>query len=184
MKRPPAAGDAAAPASAPAAFVEVRGRVVDPQGRPVSGATVREAWFGPEDTPVPDATSGPDGRFVARISRSSLSPSVLVNGRDAMPWIAATAPGFGPGWAACALRADASGETTIRLVADGPPIEGLILDLEGRPVAGARVKVHRLWYTRDERSWHVETGELPAWLRRTGSSASMKGPWTACRRCR
>ncbi len=100
MKRPPAAGDAAAPASAPVAFVEVRGRVVDPQGRPVSGATVREAWLGLEDPPFPDATSGADGRFVARISRSARSLSALIDGRDAMPWIAATAPGFGPGWAA------------------------------------------------------------------------------------
>ena len=68
MKRPPAAGDAASPASGPVAFVEVRGRVVDPQGRPVSGATVRQgwpAWLELEDPTVPDATSGADGRFVA-----------------------------------------------------------------------------------------------------------------------
>ena len=168
-----------------AAFVEVRGRVVDPQGRPVSGATVREAWLGPRMTRrSPTRPAAPDGRFVARISRSASESHALIDGRDAMPWIAATAPGFGPGWAACALRADASSEVTIRLAADGPPIEGRILDLEGRPVAGARVKVHRLWYARDERSWHVETGGLPAWLRCAGISASIKGPWTACRRCR
>ena len=177
MKRPPAVGDAAATASAPAAFVEVRGRVVDPQGKPVSGATVREAWFGPEDTPVPDATSGADGRFVARISRAGRSLGALIDGRDAMPWIAATAPGFGPGWAACVIGPAATGEVKIRLVADGPPIEGRILDLEGRPVAGARVKVHRLWYARDERSWHVETGDLPAWLRRARDLGLHEGPW-------
>ncbi len=177
MKRPPAVVDAAAPASAPAAFVEVRGRVVDPQGRPVAGATVREAWLGLEDPPFPDATSGADGRFVARIARSRRSLGALIDGRDAMPWIAATAPGFGPGWAACALRADAPGEVTIRLVADGPPIEGRILDLEGRPVAGAWVKVHRLWYARDERSQYVETGDLPAWLRRARDLGLNEGPW-------
>jgi RNA polymerase sigma factor (sigma-70 family) len=177
MKRTPATGDAAPPASAPGAFVEVRGRVVDPQGRPVTGATVRTAWLRPEDTPVPDVPSGPDGRFVARILRSSLGAGDMVNRGDYTPRLAAMAPGFGPGWAPDVLRADALGEVTIKLVEDGPPIDGRILDLEGRPVAGARVEVRRLWFARDELSWSVETGDLTAWLRRAQDLGLNEGPW-------
>ncbi len=54
--------------------------------------------------------------------------------------------GFGPGWASAPSRPPTSSELTIRLVEDGPPIEGRIVDLEGRPVAGARVKVEHVWF--------------------------------------
>ena len=46
MKRPAAAGQTPAPASAPGAMIEVRGRVVDPQGRSVPGATVQAVYIG------------------------------------------------------------------------------------------------------------------------------------------
>ncbi len=182
MKRPPAAGNAAAPASAPAAFVEVHGRVIDPRGQPVAGATVRQRWpdwLQREDLTFPEATSGTDGRFVTRISRSAANARTWANGDDAIPWIVAIAPGFGPGWATGVLRADAPGEVTIRLVEDGPPIEGRILDLEGRPVVGARVEVRGLWFTRNALSWSVETGDLATWLRRAQELGLIEGPWTS-----
>jgi RNA polymerase sigma factor (sigma-70 family) len=177
MKRPPDSNRATAPSTAPAEPVEVRGRVVGPDGKPVPGATVRTAWVEPDDPPAPDATSAPDGRFVMRVARPGRSVSAIVGGGDAMPWLVATAPGFGPGWAARILQPDAPRERTIRLAADGPPIEGRIVDLEGRPVAGARVQVDRLWYAMDRRSWYVETGDLPAWFRRVQDLGINQGPW-------
>ncbi len=179
MKRPPAAGDAAAPASAarsvrrgprPGRRSAGKARL---GGHGAAGLARLARGGGPA---VPRRDQRRRRPVRARISRSGLSAYAWVNGGDAMPWIAATAPGFGPGWAAGVLRADAPGELTIRLVEDGPPIEGRILDLEGRPVAGARVKVHRLWFARDERSWYVETGDLPAWLRRAQDLGLNEGP--------
>ena len=65
--------------------------------------------------------------------------------------------------------AGAPGELTIRLVEDGPPIEGRIVDLEGRPVAGARVKVERTLVRRGRRPGRPGS-------RRPGSWAS-EGLW-------
>ncbi len=53
------------------------------------------------------------------------------------PWVIASAPGFGPGWASAIREPGASGDLTIRLVEEGLPIEGRVVNLEGRPVAGA-----------------------------------------------
>jgi RNA polymerase sigma factor (sigma-70 family) len=139
----------------PSALIEVHGRVVDPDGKPVSGATVRTAFLDREIEPAPEATSGPDGRFFLRVPPSLRNWALLR--RDAMfPWVVASASGFGPGWASAVREPGALGEVAIRLVADGPPIEGRIVDLEGRPVAGARVKAERVWFARD--------GKLSDWL--------------------
>jgi hypothetical protein len=88
---------------------------------------------------------------------------------DAMfPWVVASAPGFGPGWAAAVREPGASGDVAIRLVTDGPPIEGRIVDLEGRPVAGARVKAESVWLAMD--------GKLSDWLAKA-ADGGVQGPW-------
>ncbi len=153
--------------AAPVAMVEVRGRVVDPDGHPVAGATIVTGYLDREIKPAPEATSGPDGRFSLRVPpwrRNSAQRS-----RDAMfPWVVASAPGFGPGWASAVREPGSSGEVTIRLVTDGPPIEGRIVDLEGRPVEGARVKVGQVWFARE--------GPLTDWLARA-KDGGVEGPW-------
>ena len=168
-QKPPVAKDA--PQPAPGASVEVRGRVVGPDGKPVPGATLRTAYLDPDDHT--EATSGPDGRFLMRIPRSVRNSDVMLNGYDEFPWIVATAPGFGPGWTRGAFKAAASGELTVRLVEDGPPIEGRIIDLEGRPVAGAEVKATRLYF--------AESGDLDS-LARAGQDSRRPGPWRRPRR--
>src|SRR5206468_1779820 len=70
-----------------------------------------------------------------------------LDGPDADPgWGAATlvarADGFGPAWTPLERARD--GEMTLRLVPDDVPLRGRVLDLEGRPVAGARVTVDRV----------------------------------------
>jgi RNA polymerase sigma factor (sigma-70 family) len=153
--------------AAPGAMIEVRGRVVDPDGHPVAGANVRTGYLDREIKPAPEATSGPDGRFFLRVPPWRRN-SVLRH-RDAMyPWVVASAPGFGPGWASAVREPGAPDEVTIRLVEDGPPIEGRIVDLEGRPVAGARVKLEQVWFARE--------GQISDWLARA-EDVGVQGPW-------
>jgi RNA polymerase sigma factor (sigma-70 family) len=111
------------------------GRVLGPDLLPVAGAKVYLAllWQDPEDvSPAPvRATSGPDGRFhfQARVAAPDL-PGLLV----------ATAPGYGPG----RVAAGAGRELTVKLAKDDVPIAGRVMDLQGRPVRGATVRVLRL----------------------------------------
>jgi protocatechuate 3,4-dioxygenase beta subunit len=165
MKRTPA--DAQAPAPASGEHIDVRGRVVDPQGRPVANAAVRIAYLDRGDERATQATSGPDGRFMLRVPPSRTNSAYRV--ADAQfPWLVASAPGFGSGWASAVRRPGASEETTIRLVEDGPPIEGRVVDLEGRPIRGVRVKVQWVWFARE--------GGLSAWLEKARDGA-LEGPW-------
>ena len=92
----------------------------------------------------------------------------MLNGYDSFPWVVASAPGFGAGYAPGVFKAAAKGELTIRLVEDGPPIEGRIVDLEGRPVAGAEVKATRLYF--------AGNGDLTAWLAQA-KDVGVQGPW-------
>ncbi len=163
-QKPLAAKDAPQPAPAPVASVEVRGRVVGPDGKPIAGATLRMAYFGLEGSSA--ATSGADGRFLIQLPRSVQGDGML-NGYDEFPWVVATNPGFGPGWVRGAFKAAIAGELTVRLGDDGPPIDGRVVDLEGRPVVGARVKATRLYF--------AEGGNLNAWLTQ-GQESGRPGP--------
>lgn len=138
----------------PNEMVEIRGIVVTPDGRPISGAAVRGAFI-IRKAVTPQATSGPDGRFTIQMPKP---------GRDnhgymaKYPWIIAAAPGFGIGWAEGVLRADRPAEQVLKLVHEGPPIEGRVIDLEGRPVAKARVKLSRILFD--------EKNDLTGWIAR------------------
>ena len=52
----------------------------------------------------------------------------------------------------------------IRLVEEGPPIEGRIVDLEGRPVVGASVEATWIWYD--------EKGNLAGWIAKARNGAA------------
>jgi RNA polymerase sigma factor (sigma-70 family) len=132
-------------------MVEVRGRVLDPAGKAIPGATI---YLGPAEpldrvppTPSPRATTGADGSFRFEVEKSTL---------DAARNVAATASGFGPAWTRLDGNAAAK-EVSLTLAADDIPLDGLILDLQGRPVAGVDVKV-----------WSVFAppgGDLVGWLK-------------------
>ena len=168
----PTADDEPSPAykrrsAAPAEMIEVRGRVVDPEGRPIVGAIVRTGHLDREIKPAPEATSGTAGQFVMRVPPWRRNSAM--RRRDAMfPWVVAWAPGFGPGWVSAVREPGAPGEVEIRLVEDGPTIEGRIVDLEGRPVAGARVKAGQVWFARE--------GNLTDWLAQA-ADGGVQGPW-------
>ena len=130
----------------------IRGRVLDPDGRPVAGAAIHVWRHYSEDgwnhtDPVTHgqrgrvAVSGPDGRFHFELDRS---PSDFPY-YDYPVWheakIAAGAPGYGPAWivAGSLLK---GGEATLQLVRDDVPIRGRVVDTQGRPVAGVTVRAY------------------------------------------
>jgi RNA polymerase sigma factor (sigma-70 family) len=174
MERHPTVGGDATPASARVEMLEVRGRVVDPDGRPVARATIQAVYPGANrDLQPGPGSTGSDGRFFVRVPPprhvfDSLQADAMRARGGMPPWIIAYAPGFGPSKAGALREPGDSDELTIRLVEEGPPIEGRIIDLEGRPVAGARVKVARLWFARQ--------GTLSGWLAHA-ADRSPRNPW-------
>jgi RNA polymerase sigma factor (sigma-70 family) len=136
----------------------VAGRVIDPQGKPVAGADITLWWhLGYEGyyrmwhprtlkplQPRFGAVSDAAGRFRFTFSVSEIDdgPMNMWEGRWKSAQVVAAAKGYGPGWV---LAEDIrKGELTIRLAEDDVPIKGRIVDLQGRPVAGGRVRVIRL----------------------------------------
>ncbi len=123
--------------------VEVRGRVLDPDGKPLAGAKLHlsslkrviqeesmyeEIMYKHEER----ATSGPDGLFRLTLTREELA-------QEFVPLLFATAKGYGPDWKVLDKK-NLDGELSLRLVKD-VPIKGRILNAEGRPVAGAKLRV-------------------------------------------
>jgi RNA polymerase sigma factor (sigma-70 family) len=128
----------------------VSGRVVDPDGKPVREAKLVLLFYSSEETPRKVwATSDRDGRF------QFAAPRELLGHSRSYVHVLAAADGFG--FAVAKLEKGRSADLTLRLVKDDKPIRGRILDLQGRPVAGARVRVGHTLYV-------PEKGDLTAWL--------------------
>ena len=150
-------------------MIEVRGRVVDPDGQPVAGATVRTAYLDREIKPAPEVDQRAGravchaGAAVAAQLRAAAPRCHVSLGRRLGTRLRA---GLGLGRRAKPAH---SGEVAIRLVADGPPIEGRIVDLEGRPIAGVAVRVERVWF--DQRRQTVGLAGSGRWM------AGSEGPW-------
>ncbi len=157
---PEAAKPSASKPTSEPAFVErgdsvtFRGRVLDPDGKPFRGAAITVGWGWVCGTckpirPAVQATSGPDGDFRLTVAKSAVeTPSLLPH---VSPYhfsgltVVAAAKGHGPGWAQVGgFRSGAAGGRPLRLARDDVPIRGRVLDLQGRPVAGAHVRVHHL----------------------------------------
>ena len=118
-----------------------KGVVVDPAGKPVAGAKVYLLFApGPEG---PRATTGSDGRFAFTAAGRPPAPT---------PRVGAEAEGFAMGGASKGFATgdfldgppDDGRDLTVKLVAD-QTVEGRVVDLEGRPVAGATVRVEYLF---------------------------------------
>jgi hypothetical protein len=67
----------------------------------------------------------------------------------------ASAPGFGFAWGEPGIRADALSDVTIRLARDDHPLEGRVVDLEGRPIPGVSIRTLKAGVSPD--------GDLSAW---------------------
>ncbi|HLJ98160.1 MAG TPA: sigma-70 family RNA polymerase sigma factor [Gemmataceae bacterium] len=135
--------------------MHVRGRVLDPEGKPVAGARLYQTfWVELIGSHLPPAarlcgTSGPDGRFQITVSSAGLEKIP-----KAIPQIVAVADGFGLDW----VRLDRPEvqEWTLRLVKDDQPITGRILDLEGRPIPGVMIRPSQVMASPEE--------DLTPWL--------------------
>jgi RNA polymerase sigma factor (sigma-70 family) len=122
--------------------VECRGRVLDPDGKAVVGAKVT-FYQRPPKNELPDffpepatGTTDADGQF--RFP-AAVHPDAPNRGYQPDVVLVAHVPGYGPA-ALEAYSADALKDKTLHLVKDDVPIEGRILDLEGKPIAGATVR--------------------------------------------
>jgi RNA polymerase sigma factor (sigma-70 family) len=147
----PAAAFAVSQAGEADARVEVSGRVLGPQGRPVAGARLYVGYARRRYEPqavahLPAyplrATSGSDGRFRFTFTRSDLDERYLDASR---PVVMAVADGLGLDWA----EIGGPGPLRLSLVEDRP-LEGRILGPDRRPVAGARVTVRELTCARPD----------------------------------
>jgi RNA polymerase sigma factor (sigma-70 family) len=125
--------------------IEVKGRVLNPEGQPLAGARIYIGYsahqfglYSPErQTAYPlRATSGADGRFRFSFARTDLDERWL---DDSRPAVIAVAEGYGPDWADVRESGD-DAELSLKLVED-LPVNGRILDEHEQPVAGAGVLV-------------------------------------------
>jgi RNA polymerase sigma factor (sigma-70 family) len=120
--------------------ITIQGRVLGPDGMPVAGARVRLVNV--------EAESDREGTYRVTLPRPAGVKGAFT--RSSVYWyvLAATAEGYGVDFRPIGT-ADRDGNLDLHLVKD-LPIEGRILDLEGRPVAGATVRVGRLSAVPDE----------------------------------
>jgi RNA polymerase sigma factor (sigma-70 family) len=155
---------------APVEMIEIKGRVLAPDGKPVAGAALTTLYVDTDalnietsTSPWPKTTSGSDGRFSIRLPRPKLDASIerYIAGE---PWLIASAPGYGAGWCERGLSAKQPPEQVVTLVEEGPSIEGRIVDLEGRPVVGAGVKTTWIWYD--------GKGNLAGWIAKARNGAA------------
>jgi protocatechuate 3,4-dioxygenase beta subunit len=177
-------GEGAEPPTAPsplqakadaARVITVSGRVLDPEGQPVAGAELYLSKATPQGPASSrKATSGPDGRFRFTLARSRLD----TDGSDSHDRIAvqvmAVARGHGCDWAAVAPNAadGEASELTLHLVRD-VPISGRIQNPEGRPLAGARLKVTRVFAPRGD-----DVGGYLEAIRKHGSRYTFAKSWS------
>jgi hypothetical protein len=125
----------------------IEGRALDGDGKPIPGAEIFLAPLRLEgDSPPLEARAIADaeGRFRLGFPRSDLATTPVAGGPLRLVTIVARADGYGPGW----LRLDRlkSGEPVeLRLVRDDIPVEGMIADLAGRPLAGVVIHPAKIY---------------------------------------
>ena len=121
--------------------IAFRGHVQAPDGKPAVGAsvyTVAPRSGGDRTEPILRAKTDSDGGYRFVIPREEFGAVA-----EAGPWAAftvlAVAKGLGPDWVE--LKQPTDEPVNLHLVNDSVPISGRILDLQGRPVVGAKVSI-------------------------------------------
>jgi RNA polymerase sigma factor (sigma-70 family) len=126
--------------------IAVSGRVLDPDGKPFAGAKVYlTRACGYVERPDPSlakmyakfyATTAADGSFTLTVPKVPPFPDEAID-------IAATAKDFGVAFVTTSRDGD-NKNVTLQLVKDDVPIKGQIVDLQGKPVQGATIRVLRI----------------------------------------
>jgi RNA polymerase sigma factor (sigma-70 family) len=145
--QPSQAKKSAAPLQRKDDSVTVTGRVLDPDGKPLVGAQVYVDPQTQDAKPTTSATAGKHGRFSLTLHRSRLlDPETKCPLQHVR--ILATAKGYGLDWQEVPLpltlspkRKEQGDGVALRLVKDDVPIQGRILSLEGKPLAGIKVYI-------------------------------------------
>ncbi|HMC65687.1 MAG TPA: hypothetical protein VKI65_12175, partial [Gemmataceae bacterium] len=132
----PQAAETKPPAADDKDSIAYGGRVLGPDGEPVAGAklyvTLAYGYAHRPETSPQYATTGPDGRFKFAVPKAKCP--------DMPTFVGAMAANHGAGWVM--VPADGKrNDLTLQLVKDDVPITGQIVDLEGKPVAGATLRV-------------------------------------------
>jgi len=153
--------------------VTVKGRVVNPDGKPVRGAKLLFLWRFKKLPSKVWATSGADGRFVFEVARTPAANSGWEMPGERL-YVLAAAEGYG--FAVAPLdKPDTAANLTLRLVKDEVPIRGRVLNLEGKPIAGVRVRVNDLEPLNQGQVYLPNRGDLSAWI--AALKANKKDPW-------
>jgi RNA polymerase sigma factor (sigma-70 family) len=147
LSRTAAAGKAHAPKGETAEEVAVSGRALGPDGKPVAGAKIyfRRLWDGPGGVAAsgpPQAITEGKGNFRFRIARKMYATE-NEEGNWLRGAVIGVGKGHGPGMVFVS-RAEQLANVTVKLVKD-VPIEGRVLSLEGKAIAGARVRVREVF---------------------------------------
>jgi RNA polymerase sigma factor (sigma-70 family) len=139
--------------------LSIKGRVLGPDGKPYVGAKVY-LWTNAVKTKAKmqvRATTGTGGRFRFPIREEDHCQAIII----------AMAADHGPDWTELA-KLNKGEEATLRLAKDDVPIQGRILNLEGRPVANATVRVLKLdptdldwWLKEVKRGWWFYPPNIP-----------------------
>jgi RNA polymerase sigma factor (sigma-70 family) len=184
---PPAAGATKPPPPAdrpvPDSLV-YQGRAVTLDGKPVRDAQVYLHINSMRPRPfTPRARTDADGRFTFEVKWADFGPAEYelssvpqVNGH-----LIGSAPGLGVAWTrdlprpSLAARGiifpNTGDDAELLFVPDDVPVEGRVLNLEGKPVAGATIRT--LW------AFHPAGGNLDRWLAGLPLLAPQSGPWKA-----
>jgi RNA polymerase sigma factor (sigma-70 family) len=135
----------------------VRGRVVDPDGKPVAGAQVYVRHYAEiQWLPIDPMAARQKGR-VAATDADGLFHFELDKGASDVTYgdtgwhkaqIAVAAPGFALAWVEAGDLVK-NGEAKLHLVRDDVPVRGRVLDSQGRPVAGVIVRIQAIWEVKD-----------------------------------
>ena len=127
--------------------VEVTGRVLDTEGKPFPGAKVffARSFVGIPDMKPKTVASDTEGRFSLQVARTDLRDVTekAPMRRDA---VVAFGRGYAAGWACVSL--DKLTNITIRLAPE-VPVQGRVVDLQGKPVAGASIQVQSISFRAD-----------------------------------
>jgi RNA polymerase sigma factor (sigma-70 family) len=149
-----------------------QGRVLSPAGKPVPKAkvvfvrTVYNARGYLRDAPAAHGLTGSDGRFQLMVPPRAPGET---GRRSTEGMLLAVAAGYGPGWVNVA-RAEQARDATVKLVKDGVPLVGQVVDLEGKPIKGASVRVLGLTVAQSE--------DLGPWLKQLRTTRSLTWPGT------